>query len=93
MILLFALMDQKTETFLGLFAARTRGEAERSYLEILRSEGTLVQKYPQDFPLYEIGTYNERTGEVRPLVSDDGIKLLPRLLVDAQTVLRLQVEA
>lgn len=93
MILLFALMDQKTETFLAPFAARTRGEAERSYLEILRSEGTLVQKHPQDFPLYEIGTYNERTGEVRPLVSDDGIMLLPRLLVDAQTVLRLQVEA
>lgn len=93
MKLLFALMDQKTETFLAPLAALTRGEAERTYIQILRQEGTQVNLFPQDFPLYEIGTYDELTGMVCPILSADGVSLVPRLLVDAATVLQLRKEA
>lgn len=92
MKLLFALMDVKTETFLAPLAAVTRGEAERTYADILKSD-TIVGQHPTDFPLYEIGTYDERTGVVTPVLSETGIEMKPRLLVDASTALQLRKEA
>lgn len=94
MKLLFAMLDVKTETFLAPMAAVTRGEAERAYVEILQSEGTLIHKHPGDFPLYEIGTYDERTGVIAPLMAEgNGFAMPPRLLIDAATVLQLRKEA
>lgn len=92
MKLLFALLDVKTETFLAPMAAVTRGEAERSYVQILQTEGTLVNKCPGDFPLYEIGSFDERTGVVSPLCTSEGVMVLPRLLIDSATVLKLVKE-
>lgn len=90
---LFALMDVKTETFLAPLAAVTTGEAERVYIQILQTEGTQVQQFPHDFPLYEIGSYDERTGLVSPLVAENGSVVPPRLLIDAATVLKPRKEA
>lgn len=84
MKMLLALRDVKTGSFLAPLTATTPGEAERTYLEILRSEGTLVRKHPNDFPLYEIGKYDEFTGQVFPLFQADGTTLAPpRLLLEA----------
>lgn len=83
MKILLALRDVRTGSFLAPLTATTPGEAERTYLEILGQQGTLIAKHPSDFPLYEIGKYDEFTGEVFPLQSVDGKVLAPRLLIDA----------
>lgn len=93
MKILVACLDVKTETFLAPIACVTRGEAERIYAEIIQSPETLVGKHPRDFPLYEIGTYDEKSGQVRPLLSEDGIAVLPRLLIEAATILKIVKEA
>lgn len=93
MKILVALLDVKTETFLAPMAVVTRGEAERVYVEILRSAETIVGKHPNDFPLYEIGTYDERTGQVSPLMAEgNGFAVPPRMLCDAATVQQLRKE-
>lgn len=91
MKLLVALRDSKTGTFLGPMVAATPGEAERKYQEILEGPGTLVQKFPRDFPLYHVGNYDEFTGELIPLCDDAGNKQLPRLLLEAGQFLTKEV--
>lgn len=83
MRLLLALRDSKTGRFLAPVTASTPGEAERIYIEILQQPGTIVQKHPRDFPLYQLGEYDDLTGEVFSLVDDRGERALPRLLLDA----------
>lgn len=83
MRMLIALRDTKTGSFLAPLTASTPGEAERTYGEILSSQNTIVGKHPGDFPLYEIGKFDEFTGQVYPLCDDAGIGVLPRLLLDA----------
>lgn len=83
MRMLLALRDVRTGSFLSPITAATPGEAERIYLEIIGSEGTLIGKHPNDFPLYEIGKYDEFTGCLEPLRNEDGSLAAPRLLIDA----------
>lgn len=83
MRMLLALRDVRTGAFLSPLTCATPGEAERMYIEVLRSEGTLIGKHPADFPLYHIGTFDEFTGMVSPLLSADGRSEPPRLLLDA----------
>lgn len=93
MRLLLALRDVKTGRFLAPVTASTPGEAERIYTEILQQPGTIVQKHPRDFPLYQIGLYDDVTGEVFPLVDDHGEAALPRLLLDAGQFLTARADA
>lgn len=86
MRMLLALRDTKTGSFLAPITAATPGEAERTYFEILSQKGTVVEKHPRDFPLYEIGRFDEFTGQVYPLVDDEGKAALPRLLLDFEMV-------
>lgn len=76
--ILVALRDVRTGVFLAPLVVATPGEAERKYEEVLKSEGTLVSRFPLDFPLYELGRYNEDTGVVEPLANG------PRLLINAE---------
>lgn len=92
MRMLLALRDVKVGRFLAPVAVLTPGEAERWYSEAIRSEGTMVGKYPNDFPLYQIGTYDDESGTVTPLVDDQGNVALPRLLLEAAQLLPLRKE-
>lgn len=89
MKMLLALRDVRTGSFLAPLTATTPGEAERTYLEILGSQGTLIAKHPRDFPLYEIGKYDEFTGQVFPLVNEDGSVAAARVLVEAASLIGL----
>lgn len=92
MKLLIALRDVKTGAFLAPLTATTPGEAERTYGEILRNEQSIIGKHPQDFPLYELGRFDEQTGQVYPLVREDGEVALPRLLLESGQLLQLVKE-
>lgn len=93
MKMLLALRDVKTGAFLAPLTATTPGEAERTYSEILRNEQSIIGKHPNDFPLYEIGKFDEQTGEVFPVLNHDGSVGLPRLLLEAAQLIQLVKEA
>lgn len=76
--ILVALYDVKTGIYMAPLVVATPGEAERKYEEVLKSEGTLVSRFPLDFPLYELGRYDEDTGVVEALEKG------PRLLIKAE---------
>lgn len=86
MRVLMALRDTKTGSFLAPMTAVNESEAGRIYADLLENGPALIAKHAADFPLYEIGRYDEQTGEVFPLFTQSGSVAPPRLLLDAAAV-------
>jgi len=63
----FSIRDQKAEIFNTPFFQKTHGEAERSFRELVHDPKSMVSKYPDDYDLYYLGTYNDLTGLISPL--------------------------
>lgn len=63
----FSIRDQKAEVFNTPFFQKTHGEAERAFRELLSDPKSMPSKYPDDYDLYFIGTYNDQTGVITPL--------------------------
>lgn len=64
---IFSIRDSKGEVFNTPFYQKTHGEAERNFRQLLSDEKSLVSKYPDDFDLYYLGTYDDQTGKFNSL--------------------------
>lgn len=72
----YTVHDSKVGAFLAPWYARTRGEAIRSFTEACKDPNTMFGKYPADYRLWFVATYDEATGffEVRkpePVIGAD----------------------
>jgi len=65
----FTIRDSKAECFNTPFFQKSHGEAERSFREIANDQKSMISKYPEDYDLYYLGTYNDQTGLIDPLVT------------------------
>jgi len=63
----FSIRDSKAEVFNTPFFQKTHGEAERSFRELVTDQKSMVSKYPEDYDLYYLGTYNDQNGLISPL--------------------------
>jgi len=61
---MFAVYDSKVEAFLQPFFMQTRGQAIRSWGEVVNDPQTQFCKFPTDFTLFEIGEYDDAKGVV-----------------------------
>lgn len=64
-----AVYDKKTGLFDNIFVTRHIGEATREWDIIRKNPETKFGKNPEDFDLYQLGTYNYTTGalvELKP---------------------------
>lgn len=64
---MFSIRDAKSELFNIPFMKATEGEAERDFRSVVNDEKSFPHKYPEDFDLYHLGTYDDNTGKVEPL--------------------------
>lgn len=64
---MFSIRDAKGEVFHPPFFKNTLGEAERDFREVANDPKSNLQKYPEDFDLYYLGTYDDLTGTFQPL--------------------------
>lgn len=60
---IYAVKDELAGGFLNPRLFRTRGEAERDFREAVNSID-LWKNNASDFSLYELGAYDENTGEI-----------------------------
>lgn len=79
MELIIALYDSKTELYSTPVYAKTTGQAQRDLQEAVNGADGIIAKYPEDYRLYCLGTYNNETGEIIPLTP-------PKFIVDAATL-------
>lgn len=66
---LYAVRDVKVETFFPPFVQMNQLEAQRTFLDMCRDERTPISQHPEDYVLYEIGTFDNETGEVEKIVA------------------------
>lgn len=61
--------DTKAKAYLPPQQYRTTLEAMRSFETTCKNPETQFNKYPEDFTLYEIGSFDDQTGELSLLDS------------------------
>lgn len=62
MLNLYSILDLKAKAYSPPFTERTSGLAIRGFTALANDQNTTICKYPTDFQLYHIGTYDEETG-------------------------------
>lgn len=63
----FSIRDSKGEIFHQPFFNKSHGEAERNFRELTNDQKSMISKYPEDFDLYYLGTYDDNSGRMEPL--------------------------
>lgn len=58
----YTVYDSKAEAYLNPFHMNTNGEALRAWKAAVKDPQTNFNKFPSDFTLFEIGTYDSNTG-------------------------------
>lgn len=82
---IYSLKDEKAEAFSQPFFMDTDGQALRALDGIVNNPETQVNRYPQDFTLYRLGTYDEKTGRLES-------RETPKLLASATDFVKHEAE-
>lgn len=64
----FSLLDQKVGTFSPPFFVAHIGQAIRMVTEVGQDLNTTVGRYPSDFALCEVGTFDDTAGMFEPMI-------------------------
>ena len=70
---IYALNDSKIGDFGLPFFFQTSGQAVRFLADLVRDSKTVICQHPEDFRLYELGTYDNHTGTFTNLAAPDFI--------------------
>lgn len=65
-VLVYSVFDIKAKQFQRPFYSLTRGTAIRDFQDAVNDPQTSLNKYPDDFTLFEIGTFDDTNGELIP---------------------------
>lgn len=77
--LIFVVYDQKAEAYMAPFHLRTVGEAQRGFGDAINNPETPFGQHPQDYTLFQIGTYSDIKGQITPeapLLIGNGVEYL-----------------
>lgn len=59
---MYSIYDRKTELYLPPFIALNQGDATRQVLNMLMGSENMLSKFPDDYDLYEVGSFNDDIG-------------------------------
>lgn len=64
----FAVYDIKALAYMQPFFGGNAGSAMRAFGDEVTKQGSNIGKHPEDYQLFEIGAYDDNTGELIPTV-------------------------
>lgn len=64
---IIAVRDRQLDAFMRPFTAQTTGQAIRSFKDEVNRKDSELHAHPEDYELYQLGTFNEQTGQVTAL--------------------------
>lgn len=67
LMLTFSIYDIKSEVYSKPFYDTTIGAAIRNFNDAAQDPQTTFNKHPEDFTLYQIGTFDDNTGNISAL--------------------------
>lgn len=63
-LLVFAARDTAVDAFMPPFFCRAKGEAIRSFMSAALDDGGSLAKHRVDYDLYQLGFYDDATGDL-----------------------------
>lgn len=90
-VMAYSLFDEKAGVFSPPFFVGTEGLALRAVTDLVTDNRTTVARHPEDFVLYELGTFDDQTGIVESSRPRPVVKVVS--LVPQQPRLPLEGEA
>ena len=70
----FTILDKKSGLHGIPFFSPNKGTAIRQFEQMLKASDSFIAKYPEDFHLYQIGNFDEKTGEIKGSTVESVIK-------------------
>lgn len=64
--LVFSILDNKSHLFGPPFYSRHTGEALRNFTELVNDDRSTVSKYPADFQLVQVASFDDEDGTFSP---------------------------
>ena len=64
---IFTIYDTKAEAYTAPFVAKTAGIASRMFEELVNQQGHQFNKFPGDYVLYQVGSWDESNGVCTPM--------------------------
>jgi hypothetical protein len=83
---MYTIHDQKAGIFHPPYVKQSHGEAERDFTTAVNDDRTNLNRYPEDFNLYYVGTWDDNTGKAELLDS-------PQHIIKAIQCIKAQMEA
>jgi len=65
----YAIFDEKACTFSQPFTQNHNGQAIRLFQDLVRDNNSTISKHPEDYKLYQLGTYDDTSGELESNVT------------------------
>lgn len=84
--LVWSLFDSKTRVFSRPFHTLTKNEAHRTCMLTLADPSSLPSKCPEDFTLFDLGTYDDETGMFELLPAPSAVFNLATISNDSAEV-------
>lgn len=69
----FSIFDEKSLVYTSPFHAVHKGEAIRSFSDLVTDNQTRIAKHPGDYKLYMLGTYDDVAGQYKSLTAPEFI--------------------
>lgn len=63
---IFAVFDAKAGLFGDPFVSVNTDTAIRDFAHAVNTDGTQINRYPEDYALHFLGNFNDETGEIQP---------------------------
>lgn len=77
---IIAIKDRAIDAYGQPIFVRATGQATRSFIDEINNEKSEMAKHPEDYDLYLLGEYDERSGQVQS-------EPIPALLLRGQDVI------
>lgn len=62
--MIFSVFDNKASVYCIPFYQENLGTAIRSFAAALKDQNSLMAQFPEDYGLYQIGVFDDQTGEI-----------------------------
>lgn len=62
--IIFSIYDSKAEFYLPLVLFNSKGESLRNFADAVNNPDTMLSKHAADFTLFEVGSFDNTTGEI-----------------------------
>jgi len=63
---IYSIYDSKAEAYLQPFFSPNNAVAIRNFQNVLQDPNSNINRWPEDFTLFAIGTWDEDTGQITP---------------------------